>query len=305
MVEPLISVVVPAYNYAHTLRRAVKSVLAQKNDDIELLVINDGSTDNTDELVSELLEEYPGQFSYLKTENFGSAATRNTGVRETSGSYLVFLDADDELRPGAVVSFKSGIAAHPNAKMLCGGHVSIDDIGRERYHRAPIFSGDPCVRLKEYLVDKKIALSNGAVLIHRAVFEKYIYPERFRSVEDIPMFSYILVNYETIGLDKMVVNIYKHADSLRHNVEYAKKVGFELIDEVFHEDRMPSECQSLKKQFYVRRALSLFRTLHQAEDYSLSLYFYGQAAKQNIWCVLKWKNLKKALHAFWISRVLS
>ena len=88
----LVSVVIPCYNQAHFLGEAIESVLAQTYPHLEIVVVDDGSTDNTGEVAA----RYPG-VRYVRQENQGLAAARNTGLRHSSGDYLVFLDADDRL----------------------------------------------------------------------------------------------------------------------------------------------------------------------------------------------------------------
>src|ERR671914_179204 len=93
----LVSVVIPCYNQAHFLGEAIESVLAQNYPHFEVVVIDDGSTDNTSEVAS----RYPG-VRCIRQENQGLAGARNTGIRHSSGSYLVFLDSDDRLLPDAL-----------------------------------------------------------------------------------------------------------------------------------------------------------------------------------------------------------
>lgn len=88
---PLVSVVIPSYNSARYIADAIDSVLRQDYPALEILVIDDGSTDNTNEIVS----AYGGQVRLLKQPNQGSAAARNLGIRHASGKYIAFLDADD------------------------------------------------------------------------------------------------------------------------------------------------------------------------------------------------------------------
>ena len=87
---PLFSIVIPSYNYAHLLPRAVNSVISQKGDDWELLVINDGSQDNTSEVVAALMADNPEKILYIEKENAGAAAARNTGINAAKGRYLIF-----------------------------------------------------------------------------------------------------------------------------------------------------------------------------------------------------------------------
>src|SRR3712207_6844017 len=104
----LVSVVIPCYNQAHFLGEAIESDLGQTYPHFEVLVVDDGSTDNTQEVAA----PYPG-VRCIRQENQGLAAPRNTGIRHTKGTQLVFLDADDRLLPGALASGLYAPKEHP------------------------------------------------------------------------------------------------------------------------------------------------------------------------------------------------
>src|SRR5918994_1694671 len=95
--SPLITVVIPCYNQAHFLGEAIESVLSQSYPHHEIVVGDDGSTDDTSEVAS----RYDG-VRLVRQENRGLAGARNTGIRHSEGDYLVFLDADDRLLPEAL-----------------------------------------------------------------------------------------------------------------------------------------------------------------------------------------------------------
>jgi len=86
LTDSLISVVVPTYNYANTLPRALDSVLVQWADDIELIVVNDGSRDNTREVLDDYQVRYPGRLQVLHQDNAGVAAARNRGIAMARGA---------------------------------------------------------------------------------------------------------------------------------------------------------------------------------------------------------------------------
>jgi glycosyltransferase involved in cell wall biosynthesis len=88
---PLISIIMPAFNAEHYICESIESVLGQSYPNIELIVINDGSTDNTVDKISRLM----GSIIYVKTENKGVSAARNLGIQHAKGEWLAFLDADD------------------------------------------------------------------------------------------------------------------------------------------------------------------------------------------------------------------
>ncbi|WP_312920675.1 glycosyltransferase family 2 protein [Stutzerimonas nitrititolerans] len=294
--ETRISVIIPAYNYAQTLPRAVESVLVQLDDTVaELIVIDDGSTDDTPQVIEALLASWPGRFRALRKENGGLASVRNSGIREARGTYLVFLDADDEMAPGALEALVQHIERHPETRMVIGGHDAILSNGKRRSHTPPALPESRLERLRGYLLDKRIALSNGACAMHREVFSRGDYPERFRSAEDIPVFSQVLANYPCTVLAQPLAVIHKHDDSLRHQFSHAKAGGLALVDEVFSPQRLDEEFQILKKEFAVQRCLSLFRSAYLAGDAGAAKEYFRTALRHDRRVLLNVSYARKAL----------
>ncbi|WP_213661969.1 glycosyltransferase family 2 protein [Stutzerimonas stutzeri] len=300
--EPLISVVIPAYNYALTLPRAVESVLLQLDTAVaELIVIDDGSIDDTPQVIEALLASQPGRFRALRKENGGAASVRNRGIREARGTYLIFLDADDEMAPRALEALAQHIVQHPETRMVIGGHDAILSNGKRRSYTPPALPVSRLDRLRGYLLDKRFALSNGACAMHREVFSRGGYPEQFRSAEDIPVFSQVLANYPCTVLAQPLAVIHKHHDSLRHQFSHAKAGGVALVDEVFSPQRLGKEFQGLKKEFVVQRCLSLFRSAYLVgDDKGANEYFFA-ALKRDWRVLLKGSYLRKAVRA-WLRR---
>lgn len=108
--RPLVSVVIPAYNLAGYLREAIESVLDQNYPNVELIVLDDGSTDHT----REVLEKYTGRFHWETHPNMGQAATLNKGWRMSKGEILAYLSADDVLLPHAVATSVEYLLAKPD-----------------------------------------------------------------------------------------------------------------------------------------------------------------------------------------------
>ncbi len=122
---PLISVIIPTYNRASVLPRAIDSVLAQKGADFELIIVDDGSTDNTKSLYGVRSAAYgekecsvprtpsASHVRFLSQSNKGPAAARNLGIKESKGEWIAFLDSDDEWKPGKLKAQLKFFEEHP------------------------------------------------------------------------------------------------------------------------------------------------------------------------------------------------
>jgi glycosyltransferase involved in cell wall biosynthesis len=297
--EKKISVIIPAYNYAKLLPRAVTSVVRQLEEQHELLIVNDGSTDNTATVIEQLKRESKSKFKSFYKKNGGLASTRNFGINKSKGDYLIFLDADDELAPQALCHLERHIIKNPHTRMVIGGHIAINVDGRKREYLPAQLPNSSYERVKDYLITKKISLSNGACAMHRSVFERGTYPEHFRSVEDIPVFAQVLAHYPCTTLHQPIALIHKHSDSLRHQFYYAKEIGTDLVEEVFSSTRLGQEFLPLKKDFYAQRCLSLFRSAYLARDNEMAKNYFKKAVRSNWYLLFKGSYLRKAFRV-WI-----
>ena len=297
MTEKLISVVIPAYNYALTLPRAVESVLAQLDEAAaDLLVIDDGSTDETPEVLEKLLAKHGRRFRALRKSNGGLSSVRNRGIEETTGQYLIFLDADDEMAPGAMAALSQHIASNSNTRMVIGAHWSVFADGRRSLHSAKPLPMTYRHRLQGYLLDKTVSISNGACAMHRDVFAPGNYPEHLRNVEDLPVFAQVLARYPCTVLNTPLALIYKHADSMRHDLRQSLAAGTEqVVSEVFSSLRMPEELRDLRQAFRVQRCLSLLLDCDSRCEYVLARGFYFPALRADWRTFARWSYTRKAL----------
>ena len=292
-----LSVVIPAYNYSSLLPRAVESVASQLNALTELIVVNDGSTDDTAEVLNSLKAKLADKLTIFSKQNGGLASTRNFGIAHAKGEFIVFLDADDEMHPEAISNICNFLNNNSSIQFLIGGHYSITSNGKKKLHSPNALANSAYDNVKGYLIDKSLSISNGACVMHRDIFKQYQYPERFRNSEDISMFAYSLANFNCATMDVALANIYKHDDSLRHNANYAESVGLQLVDEVFDTSRIAESIQSLKKPFLVQRLLSLSRVCHENNRHAQCITFFKQALKLDWRVIFKWSYSKKCMRS--------
>lgn len=118
--KPFFSVIICTFNRAHLLPRALDSVLAQTESSWEVLVVDDGSTDNTFDVVRPYLDRAPN-IRYMAHRNRGLPVSRNVGIAAAIGEYVTFLDSDDWYAPDHLASRRGLIAQHPDAELLHGG----------------------------------------------------------------------------------------------------------------------------------------------------------------------------------------
>ncbi len=111
--SPSVSVVIPSYNYARFLRKAVESLQAQSFSNWEVIIVDDGSTDDTDKVVADLLKEEQ-RIVYLWQQNSGTSAAKNAGIRLARGEYILFLDADDLLTANKLAAHLEHFSNNPH-----------------------------------------------------------------------------------------------------------------------------------------------------------------------------------------------
>jgi glycosyltransferase involved in cell wall biosynthesis len=163
VIEPdLVSVVIPCYNQAHFLGDAIDSALGQTYPRIEIVVVDDGSPDD----VATVATAYPA-VRLIRTRNQGLSAARNNGLAASTGSLVVFLDADDRLLPDAVTDGVATLRAQPDCAMVFGRHVRVAPDGSHVDESPAAPPGDPY----EALLRGNIVGSPAASLWRREAVE--------------------------------------------------------------------------------------------------------------------------------------
>jgi glycosyltransferase involved in cell wall biosynthesis len=196
--HPVLSVIVPAYNVQRFIEPCIGSVLQQLEAHDELIVIDDGSTDGTPALLDTLRREHRGaNFRIISQANQGIAATRNAGIAAACGDYIVFVDGDDLLRPGALAALASIAATHKPDVIACDFNMWRPD--NERKSRPVVLGYRPevaiCDReeiLSTFFADRHMYV--WANVVRREVYLRLaapIFPPQ-RAFEDVAVLSRVL-----------------------------------------------------------------------------------------------------------------
>src|SRR5438309_5207552 len=162
---PKVSVIIPNHNYAHYLGQAVDSVLAQTYQNTEIVVVDDGSQDNSENIVA----GYGDRVRLIKQGNQGVSAARNAGVRETEGELVAFLDADDFWAPSKLERQVNCYLGDIDLGLI---HCGVDEVNGEGNHLRFQMDGMEGWVAKELLLFRRavIILSGSTMLVPRTVF---------------------------------------------------------------------------------------------------------------------------------------
>jgi glycosyltransferase involved in cell wall biosynthesis len=205
-----VSVVIPCYNQAHFLGEAIESVLAQSHPHFEIVVVDGGSSDNT----SEVAARYP-RVRCVRQENQGLSGARNTGLRESKGSYVEFLDADDRLLPEALAADLECFEAHPECAFVYGDYNRIAGDGSflDQPRRGVVYKD----RYLALLQGNHISM-HATVMYRRSVFESVgDFDTSLGTCEDYDMYLRIARKFSVHHHENVVAEYRKHGTNATRN----------------------------------------------------------------------------------------
>ena len=204
--QPDISVIIPAFNRAHTLPKALDSVLSQTLKPREIIVVDDGSTDET----NAVLANYPG-LCIISQDNRGVSAARNVGIEKAGGEWLAFLDSDDEWlkekleKQWDAICIDDKLICHTEEIWIRNGQ-RVNPMKKHKKFGGMIY--ERCLPL--------CVISPSSVMIHRSVFEDVgVFDESLEVCEDYDLWLRICAKYSVLFIDEpLIVKYGGHEDQL-------------------------------------------------------------------------------------------
>jgi len=207
--SPSVSVVIPAYNYGPFLGEAIESALAQTYQPLEVIVIDDGSTDNTPEVAA----SYGSRIRFVRTPNKGVSAARNAGIEISKGDLIAFVDADDRWLPNKLEIQIPHFLSDPAVGLVHAGNRVFDNETAATLCEPPV---DSTASLHDLL--KCCAVSASAVVVPRRIFkETGGFDERLAGGEDWDMWLRIAAGYKVISHREVLVEVRSHGKGLGSN----------------------------------------------------------------------------------------
>jgi len=227
---PLVSVIIPAYNAEATIQATINSVQAQSYREFEILVIDDGSTDSTIQVVSEIAEQ-DNRIQIHSYANAGPSIARNRGIDQAKGEFLAFLDADDLWTPEKISEQLAALNLSPQAGLAYSWIDWIDENDQFLRHGSHIAAEG---KVLDQLLLRNFIDNGSNALVRREVFEKIGgFDSKLPASEDWDMWLRIALIYDFVCVPKVQVYYRILKTSLSTNVQQLSRANLEVLDDFF------------------------------------------------------------------------
>lgn len=238
---PTISVIVPAYNAEKTILETIQSIQQQTLSDFELIVIDDGSTDKTVELLSTIADPRLKVFSY---ENGGLPVARNRGIERATGEYLSFIDADDLWTPDKLETQLAALQAHPDAGVAYSWTAFIDENSQYLYARDPMpFEGNVYSNI---LIENFISSGSNILVQRKLVAAAGWFDPALKSAEDWDYYIRLAARAPFVLVPKYQILYRRSSQSMTSKVDVMERNCLLVLNRAF--EQAPSDLQHLKSK---------------------------------------------------------
>ncbi len=283
---PLVSIIIPTYNRKHYVSFAIDSCLAQTYPNCEIIVVDDGSTDDTEIY---LRNRYGGQIRYIYQDNQGPGIARNTGIDAAKGEFIHFCDADDQLVSHKIETCVAYFQAHPDVSVIHTYYQFVASDGKTPVETTPFpqFSGDLFCNL--------LKLTGNHILISSTMLRKSVIDDvggfaddpEYRSAEDWDLFLRLSSKYKFYGINEQLVLRRMHDDMMSDDVYYGALGRLKTIqnarDYGWERCMSPDDFNRIEAARYHMFALAIWRDGKRAEArqaFQESIHLYPPFALQ-------------------------
>jgi glycosyltransferase involved in cell wall biosynthesis len=283
MKQPRVSVIIPNYNYAHYLPQTLESVLAQSYPDVEIIVVDDGSSDDS----RKVLEQFEGRVRLIEQQNRGVAAARNNGARQSSGQLIAFLDADDIWLPLKLERQVELFLSQPELGLVHCGVEEIDAEGNHLSFRSDGLEG--WVAKELLLLERAVILGGGSgLVVPRATFDALGgFNERLSTSADWDFFYRIAARQRVGFVPEPLLQYRIHGTNMHANIGLMERDMLHAYSEAFsHPD---PEIGGLRRRCYGNLHMTLAGSFFRQKKY----YDFARHMMKSLW--LTPRNSKRVL----------
>lgn len=226
---PIVSIIIPCFNYARFLPDAIESSLGQTYARCEVIVVDDGSTDDT----RDVAKTYGDSIRYIYQENAGLSAARNTGIRSSSGGFLVFLDADDRVKPEMVTSSMEVMQRLGDDFGIVANRALWMDEGGEVLGKSPQFSAeDSEITTVDLLIRNRFGVT---ALVRKKIFDQCgFFDEQLRASEDRDMWVRVSASgFRIMRLGEPLFIVRRHGNNMSRDGEAQTRSVTRVLEKAF------------------------------------------------------------------------
>lgn len=241
-----VSIIIPTYNRADMILTALESVLAQTYSDWEAIVVDDGSTDATRDVISVVKDD---RVRYIAQANKGLPGARNTGIRASTGEYVAFLDSDDAFLPEKLAVQVPRLDAEPALGLIAGGYIEVDPAMRPIRELRP-WEKHPQMNLPVWV--RACLFCVGSPLVRRSWLEKAgLFDESMRYVEDWDLWLRMAsLGCRMAWLEQPVYLYRMHASNMVRQAVLMKNGMIRMFDKFFALPGLSAEVSALRGAAY-------------------------------------------------------
>lgn len=267
--QPKVSVVIPTYNYAHFIRETIESVINQNFKDYEIIVIDDGSTDNT----REILQPYFDCIYYVYQNNQGLSEARNHGIRLAKGKWVIFLDADDFFLPNILTELVRVFEAQPSLGLvICGWHITNEQ--GKIISTVELWNGLPKLDLEAWVQWRPLLPS--ATLFRKDWLEQMggFQTEAFPAEDIDCVLRMVVQGCQSDWLRKVGVCYRQHGKTITQNTPRQAQAFERLYDRFFARADLPISVRQLENSTrYNSLIWTAWRLYHTGRFQEMGQYF--------------------------------
>jgi glycosyltransferase involved in cell wall biosynthesis len=258
---PEVSVVIPAYNAAGYIGAAVDSVLNQTFDQLEVIVVDDGSTDDTAAVVADMSD----RVRCLRQPNSGVSAARNKGIGESRGRYVAFLDADDVWLPEKLTKQLDALAAAPGSALCYSPFLVSDSDLRQIEVRSRGIHGDP---LEELLVEGNVVGSPSTVVCRREVVQEAGgFDPQLSQCADWDMWVRLAALTQFTRVDQPLVKYRRHETSMSSDPRLLERDTLRVLEKGFALPDLDPKIAAKRRRAFGHAYMVLAGTYFRAGRY--------------------------------------
>ncbi|MDD3150026.1 MAG: glycosyltransferase [Candidatus Gastranaerophilales bacterium] len=274
--DKLVSIIVTTYNRAEYLEECISSIINQTYKNIEILIIDDGSTDNTSDVVKKYFDS---RIKYIYQENSGQNSAKNKGLLASNGQYITILDSDDMILPDKIEKQVEILESNEDVGLVYCGSFIINEkneiIGQQKIKK---HNGN----VLNQLLRTNFLYNGSNALFRRDCIEKAgIFEDSINRMTDWFLYLKFAMYFDFYCLDEYLVKYRVHCNNMSCGFEKYEIAGFDILNKIFVHKKFPKKLLKFKNKYYALRYKYVADRFFENKLLKKARYYYIQTLKSD------------------------